>query len=309
MLYKSPLIYYILQEFAILGFHFSKLDCSMNYNPFKWWYAIIGLIAFIISFILNSQFTSIIAPLFENTSFNAGGLLNISMFIFSGILCLLGFRLISKRMVTSKEFGIHLKRLGRTIIIGSILGLCYFIFCEIIELNSETLRKAGEEVMTEFNIGKNLLNDIFLLLGVGLFAPLVEEIIFRGGIFNPLFMGLKKIKSIPSYVSLSIAIAISSYLFMSIHGGGGQDAQLALLFVLGVIAALAMYFTKSLFGAILVHVVNNNLVFMYSLLKQDSLDTTHSIILIIVSIVCLFISIPLGLLFGRILGYKNLNNE
>lgn len=85
------------------------------------------------------------------------------------------------------------------------------------------------------------------------------------------------------------------------HGGGGQDAQLGLLGILGILAALSMYFTNSLFGAIMVHAVNNNLVFIYMIYKNFDLESPNSIKLILASIFCLLLSIPLGLLFGKIL--------
>lgn len=157
-------------------------------------------------------------------------------------------------------------------------------------MNSADLIEAGEQVMSDFNVGKNLTNDIILLLSIGLFAPVVEEIIFRGGIF--------------SNVGFIIALIVSSYLFMSIHGGSGQDAQIYLLFILGAFAAIAMYLTKSLFGAILVHAVNNNLVFIYALLKLDKTGTSHTLTLIIVSILCFFACIPLAYFFGKILPQK-----
>lgn len=277
----------------------------MPNNHFKWWHAIIAVVAYMVSFILNSQLTNWIAPLFENSIINHGGILNISMFIIAGVLCLLGFRFICQKKISRSEFGIEWSNLRRILLFGFLFGLGFFIISEIIEMSISSLKEAGEQVMSEFNIGKYLVNDIIVVLGIGLFAPVVEEILFRGGVFNSLWKSLDKISKIPKNLGVILSILVSSYLFMSIHGGGGQDAQIYLIFLLGALAALAMYLTNSLLAAIMVHAVNNNLVFMYSIVNHDNMDLGYKITLIVISILCLLACFPLASLFGKILPFKS----
>lgn len=271
-------------------------------NNFKWWYAIIGYIAYILSFMVNTWLSTMAQAWFDGSSFNSGALFNITMFIVGGIICMALLRMFSKGMLSRYEFGIHKENLQKALGIGALLGLVFFGISEWVEANSESLKAASQQVMDTFNIGQNFTNDMLLILNIGLFAPVVEEILFRGAIFYPIYQSLKKRESLPRWAPLVIGLGVGTMLFVFSHGGGGQDAQMGLLAILGVFAGLGMYLTKSLFGAIMVHAVNNNLVFILMVYKLYGLGSTQSIKLILASVVCLLLCIPLGLFFGRILG-------
>lgn len=273
----------------------------MKSTHFHWSHAIWGYVSYLLAIMINSFLTIFGTQLFPEAAFNIGALFNVTQFVFAGIICLLGFRLISRSKLTRQDFGIHRQDFLKAIGIGSVAGLLFFGISEIVETNNSTLREAGAEVMNSFNLGQNFTSDFLLLLSVGLFAPVVEEIIFRGAIFNPLVQGLKKYTSIPSWLVLLVAIAISAFAFISIHGGGGQDEQMVLLALLAVFACLTFYFTKSLFAAIFVHAVNNNLVFILMVYKAIGFNSTHGIMLALLSVVCLLVSIPLTSLFGKLL--------
>lgn len=270
-------------------------------NSFKWWYAILGYIAYILSFLVNTMLSSAAQGIFDGFSFNSGALFNITMFITGGVLCLLLFRLISKNTITRTDYGLHTQNISKALLIGGALGVLFFGFAEIVEANNQSLKEAGEQVMNSFNLGQNFTNDVLLILNIGLFAPVAEEIMFRGGIFNPIYQSLQSKNSIPRWVALGLGLIVSALLFAFSHGGGGQEAQLGMLGVLGLLAGLAMYFTKSIFGAVMVHAVNNNLVFIYMVYKQFGLGSSHGLTLISISIGCLFLCVPLGLLFSKIL--------
>lgn len=270
-------------------------------SNFKWWYAIVGYVAYILSFLVNTALVALTQGMFDDTSFNSGALFNVTMFITGGIICLVLFRLISKNTISSSEFGLHLRNFQKVLIFGGGLGLLFFGLSELIEANNQTLKDAGEQVMSGFNIGKNTINDLLLLMSIGLFAPVVEEILFRGAIFNPIFQSLKNQYSTPKWLALVIALLVSALLFAYSHGGGGQDAQLLLLGLLGICAGLTMYFTNSLLGAIMVHAVNNNVVFIYTVYKVFGLESSYSIFLVAASLVCLILCVPLALLFGKLL--------
>lgn len=275
----------------------------MQSQTFKWWYAIVGFLAYNIAILINMLFISATQPLLSGFNFNSGALYNGTLFLFAAVICLLLFRLISKGKISQADFGFHLKKFSKILLFGVAFGLLFLGLSEFAEATNKGLKAAGEDVMNSFNIGENFTNDLLMILGVGLLAPIAEEIVFRGGVFNPLLQGLKKFTKLPSWLPLTIALAVSAFLFVSTHGGGGQDAQLWLLGVLAILAALAMYFTKSLLAAILTHAVNNNLVFMYSLSKL-SLDTAYTIKLMSASVICLLLCIPIGLIFGKILPKK-----
>lgn len=278
-------------------------------NKFKWWYALVGYSAYILSFLLNTLLATLVESQQSNgdLTFNLGALFNLTMFIVGGIICLVLFRLFSKGNISRFDFGIHLNKFTKIVLIGSCCGLLFFIFSELIEANSKSLREASAHVANDFNIGKNLINDCLLILSVGLFAPVVEEIIFRGAIFNSIYQSLKTKKLLPNWVVLAVSLLVSTFLFVYSHGGGGQEAQLGMLAMLGLFTGIVMYKTNSLFGAILVHAVNNNFVFIYMVYKEIGLTSTYRIQLIFASVFCLLLCIPLGLLFGKLLPQLKMN--
>lgn len=274
----------------------------MKSTNFKWWYALIAYFSYLLALIVSSFLSSGLDNLLQDVKFNQGALSNVLMFVLAGLFCLFLLRIASKNQLSSYEFGIHLNSIFKTTIIGVSLGLLFFGFTEFIEASNKTIREGGEQVMEGFNIGKNITNDFLLILSIGLFAPVVEEVIFRGAIFNSIVQGLKKVTSLPKWLPLIIGLIVSSYAFVSSHGGGGQDAQLSLLAILSIITALSIYYTKNLFTPILIHAVNNNVVFIYTILfRQPALDPIYSAKLIGFSIACLMLCIPLGLLWGKIL--------
>lgn len=261
-------------------------------------------VAYLLALMLSSLLVGLLGDLLP-TAINVGALLNLIMFMTAGVFCLLFIKWLGKNNLSAAEFGIHREQMVKTIAIGGVLGVCFFGLTLLIESYSDTLRAAGEQVTTEFTIGKSFLKDLFLLANVCLLAPVAEEIVFRGAIFNVLLQSLKKISTVPSAVAFMVAMVISAYAFVSAHGGGGQDAQLFLIATLGVFAALAMYMTKSLFGAIIVHTINNTMTMIFTLFTLPGLESGYRLSLIFAALVCVVLCIPLGLLFGRILGDKH----
>lgn len=267
-------------------------------NNFRWWYFFVGYVCFMIGMIVSSMLMNYASAESLNT---VGPVLNILQFVIGGITCLVILRLLTKKRLTRTEFGIHLNGLYRVIGIGAVLGLLFWGLSYIAENYSEELRKGGEEVAQSFKLNKNLTSDLLLLLNIGLFAPVIEEILFRGTVFQSLFKGLKKYPKIPEWVALLIGVIVSSFLFISVHGGGGQDAQMGFLALLGVFTALAFYITKSLFAGVFVHAVNNNIVFITYVCTLVGLDNSYGVMLVVMSVICLILCVPLTLLLGKIL--------
>lgn len=282
------------------------LQQAKSQNNFFWWYAVVGYVAYLLALISGSFISSATEPHLKNASFNTGALFNIILFILVGLFSLFALKLVSKNKLTNAQLGLHSQAISlKVLLTGTILGLLFFGLSELIESYSPALQHAGEQVKQTFDIGKNISNDILLLFNIGLFAPVAEEIIFRGIIFNSIYQGLKKHTIIPCHLSLIIALVLSTLGFVFSHGGGGQDEQMWLLALLGITTALAMYYTQSLFAAIAVHAVNNHVVFILMFIEQTHAGSVNSIKFIFISLTCLLLCLPLGLLFGRILVTEN----
>lgn len=102
-------------------------------------------------------------------------------------------------------------------------------------------------------IGYPLLGGIPVIFLVGVIAPIVEELVFRG----VLYTWLRK------HGGMIAAALISSVLFGLVHANVAQGVA---AFIMGVALALAYEHTRSLWVPIVMHVANNTLVFAFAFL-------------------------------------------
>lgn len=100
---------------------------------------------------------------------------------------------------------------------------------------------AGYEQATEvIDLGQPL----YLIFGVVLVAPLVEEFIFRGLVLTRLLSALPKVP----------AVLIASALFAAMHGNG---VWIAYAFAIGAILCTVFLKTRSIWACVLLHVLFN----------------------------------------------------
>jgi len=121
-------------------------------------------------------------------------------------------------------------------VVAVVLGLVGFnIMSEQLEL---------ENWMEELFMGmsKNVLG----FLAIGVFGPICEEIVFRGGIMRPL---LKK------GLNPWVVILVSAFIFGMAHG---NPAQVPFAGFLGVVFGVVYYRTGSLVLTTLCHILNNS---------------------------------------------------
>lgn len=101
-------------------------------------------------------------------------------------------------------------------------------------------------------IGYPLLGGIPVLFLVGVIAPIVEEVVFRG----VLYTWLRR------HGGVIAATVISSALFGLVHANIAQGVA---AFIMAVVLALAYEHTRSLWVPIVMHIANNTLVFAFAL--------------------------------------------
>ncbi len=94
---------------------------------------------------------------------------------------------------------------------------------------------------------------LFELLGPGLFTPVLEELLFRGIVYE-------EAKEI---FSKKVAIIFSAFVFAVLHF---NIVQFVYSFLLGIVLILIMEKTKHLYGAILGHIVAN----MFAVIRNES---------------------------------------
>lgn len=92
---------------------------------------------------------------------------------------------------------------------------------------------------------------ILLILAIAIFAPIAEEIAFRGGM----------LQAMRRDSNAWISVIVSALMFGLMHFAGGLR-QIGYTFVLGLILALVCHVTKSILPAIIVHILNNGWLFL-----------------------------------------------
>ncbi|WP_265445841.1 CPBP family intramembrane glutamic endopeptidase [Acetivibrio straminisolvens] len=134
--------------------------------------------------------------------------------------------------------------LGLSLILGTSLNL--FISYVIVYLERLTplqnMTREHQEIMEKIMEG----NPIIVFITVGIMAPIIEEIIFRGLVLNELK------KAIPIYP----AIILQALIFGIYHMNPLQGAYAALL---GIVLGIVTEKTRSIWTPILVHVSFNSL--------------------------------------------------
>jgi uncharacterized protein len=131
-----------------------------------------------------------------------------------------------------------------------------------------------------------LLNRVLDALTLVLFAPIVEEVIFRGIFLNRW----------TTRWNIRAAVMLSSFFFAILHAG------LVSAFIFGLCMSLLYLKSRTLFIPILAHFLNNMIALVLGLFVTDSDNTTENVIgsfrsAVWLGIACLVISLPPILLF------------
>jgi uncharacterized protein len=132
-----------------------------------------------------------------------------------------------------------------------------------------------------------LLNRLLDTLSLVLFAPIIEEVIFRG-----IFLNRWTTKW-----NIRAAILLSSFFFSILHMGGLVGA-----FFFALCMSLLYLKSRTLFIPIIAHIFNNTIALGFDLFFTDPDSSTENVVeayrsAIWVSLVCLAISLPPILLF------------
>ena len=124
--------------------------------------------------------------------------------------------------------------------------IALFGLTPISNISVELLQQAGLEFSTALPIGLESISDLIIAILLVAFVPaILEELIFRGMILQ----GLRKFGNWP-------AILISAGLFALIHASA---VQLVYTFLFGVILALIVIKTGSIFASMICHFIANGL--------------------------------------------------
>ncbi|MBU3103128.1 CPBP family intramembrane glutamic endopeptidase [Clostridium gasigenes] len=154
--------------------------------------------------------------------------------------------------------------------VALLLGVSVYLFnIGFISLLSKAGLFKGSFDALEKNMSFIGESNIFLtILVVGIVAPFAEELLFRGIIYKT----LSKSMSIPA------VIIIQGVLFGVYHMILVQAIYATLL---GILFGYVTYKTKSLWPAIIMHMVNNTVSTIASSILGESLETVFSLIIVL----------------------------
>ncbi|GAA0180056.1 hypothetical protein SH2C18_28160 [Clostridium sediminicola] len=152
-----------------------------------------------------------------------------------------------------------------------LIGCCAFMFSMGLAslLSLEKLDQNASESLS--NLVTN--GSFFItLLNVGIIVPICEEVLFRGYIFRKLY----------STIGIKTAIILQALIFSLYHMNLVQALP---TFILGVLAGIAVYYTNSLWGGIVIHAINNSIAVLLShtLPQESDFNMIMSIIFIIIA--------------------------
>ncbi|MFB2594379.1 lysostaphin resistance A-like protein [Paracoccus sp. p4-l81] len=168
----------------------------------------------------------------------------------------------------------------------------------------------AQAVQRLLNFGKNPRADLMMILLTTLIAPIVEEIIFRGLLFRGLRDGLTRggfvrrqpdalTRRLPAQVALLIALAVSAWAFIDIHGGDGQDGLVLEYGLFATVMALGYHLSGSLIVPMVLHSIVNTTTLFGAATAEGAPDLADGLIGLIVAGPVLVILV--ALLIGRLL--------
>lgn len=236
--------------------------------------------------------TSIMGDNINELTTLAGRLTNVFLLV-SSIVTIFILILIYKIKKRNYKRDLQLVKTNNTnIIFAIILGVSCWLF------NSGALSLVEEagifskqfEYMNEILAPISQGSIIISIITVGIVAPIAEELLFRGVIYNTL----------NRKISVKWTIIIQAIFFGVFHGNLIQGLYATLL---GVIFGYVTYKTKSLWPAITMHIVNNLVATIVSYLIGDYLISTIGYVLFMVIGIIGIVSLIL------LIRNKNLNNE
>lgn len=153
-----------------------------------------------------------------------------------------------------------------------------------------------EEILSPLGSGSVIMS----IITIGIVAPFAEEFLFRGIIYNT----LKK------KISIKWTIIIQAVLFGIFHGNLIQGSYATLL---GIVFGYITYKTKSLWPAVIIHMVNNLIATMFMYVPSTWFNSILVYVaFLIIGIILITISIKLiknkNEEYDEVIDFNNINN-
>jgi membrane protease YdiL (CAAX protease family) len=163
-----------------------------------------------------------------------------------------------------REFGFQAPRVLRLIAIGVGVGVLSLFVNGLASQLMQSVTEMPDQAAQFPLFQGDYLGQALLLVGAAVLAPIGEEILFRGYIFNALRLNFAN-----RPWGVPLAYIVSALLFASVHSLSVTRGLLALLvpiFLIGLLLAWTMHRTKSLLPCIIAHTINNGVALVFLVL-------------------------------------------
>ncbi len=164
-------------------------------------------------------------------------------------------KLIKKQPSTREELGLKGLPTFSDLGLGPVAFIVYLILAMILLFIFSLFPWFNANEAQDLGLSNYMGNTelIFTFFALALIAPIAEEIIFRGWLYDKLR------KLIPERLSVLISIIIVSALFGLIHG---QFNVAVNVFAISVIACLLREITGTIYAGIILHIIKNTIAFL-----------------------------------------------
>ncbi|MBK9709988.1 MAG: CPBP family intramembrane metalloprotease [Kouleothrix sp.] len=153
------------------------------------------------------------------------------------------------------EIGFQANRPLRLVLIGVGVGVLSLVLNAVLSSLFQTVGITPDQSAQFPLFRADYLGQALFLVGAAVLAPIGEEVLFRGYVFNAIrqTFGARR-------WGVALAYALSALLFAGVHSlevSQGLVGLLVPLLVIGLLFAWAMHYTGSLIPAIIAHAINN----------------------------------------------------
>lgn len=155
-----------------------------------------------------------------------------------------------------EQLGLRRAPIARSLGIGVVLVIAFYAvsagYTELFDITSD-----DNELLRDLGFGSSVRDDVIYALVFTVGAPVAEELLFRGLLFRALRDSF--IRRVGRRGGIAAGVVISGAIFGLVHAGGGQDAFLPVLMILGMLLAIAYQWSGTIYVPIAMHAWNNAL--------------------------------------------------
>lgn len=255
---------------------------ATHLTTWKWWYAIFGVVAFVLA-----SNIAVLGQLFgaqEDGTSNLQSVLSLATFIVFVVLALGFIALASRRWPTREDLALKAGMTRRDLaIVGTVFVVTHAIFWVLGKISPQP-EGAAATFFDQMGLGGPLLPAIVGIVSGVIMAPVCEELLYRGAVLRSIHDAFARRGA--ATAGAVVAILVSAVVFAMPHLAGSLvGAQAVAYLVTGVAFGLVYVLTGSMTAAMIAHALQSCVAFA-QVLYFGSGDATVSPILWIIVLGC-----------------------